>query len=135
MKLVQILARDIGEWPAGATCVVQNRSSGCYANATNAIDTIVHFEDPGVWFTSLGGWFSVVGEYELADDYQTAVVTREQWEAARKVRAWSLERSELDQVAVIRLDRQVRQNLIALGWLPPEDVQALRDLLNRSTPA
>jgi hypothetical protein len=131
MKLVEILARDVSEWP-----------DGC-AGATQ--------DDDGetAWFTGGQAWFDIgfkgwrlacggnwVGNIhlQLSDDYTTAIVTREQWEAARNLRlsTWSAW-VPAPMRTIDSLDPQVRQNLIALGWLPPEDVQALRDLLNRST--
>ena len=79
MKLVEILARELKEWPAGVACMAQNESMSVVR--LNKLD-VLHKD--GAWVGSDGN--SIVGfrdAHEKATDYKTAIVTRADWEAER----------------------------------------------------
>ena len=80
MKLVEILAKELEEWPEGAACVAQDGDATVWPfNKTD----IERFRN-GQWGIGLcvnPGWDSEVSQ--LATDHATAIVTREMWEAER----------------------------------------------------
>ena len=77
MKLIELLARELKEWPEGGEHVVQD--DDCDVKFGAGDDPTF---DGTMWMRSTeiyrGQWIDV----ELADDYDTAIVTREQWENA-----------------------------------------------------
>src|SRR5690554_909924 len=85
MKLVEILARELGEWPDGAAVAVQDLDEGVYFNES-ARSIEYESEEMGEWseVNRRSGW---IDEWRtasvLATDHATAIVTREMWEAER----------------------------------------------------
>jgi hypothetical protein len=77
-KLVDILARELVEWPKRAEYTVQDADGRCWAGAGNAR-----------YVSAAQGW-STHEEFKsfrlpsLATDHATAIVTREQWHAERR---------------------------------------------------
>ena len=79
MKLVDLLAKELREWPSGAKCMTQN--SDASAVMLKSLDVIYRNE---IWVGADG--VSIVGFRnlsELAADHATAIVTRAQWEAEK----------------------------------------------------
>lgn len=79
MKLLQLLARELKEWPSVAKCMAQN--SDASAVMLKSLDVVYRNE---IWVGADG--FSIVGFRnlsELATDHATAIVTRSQWEAEK----------------------------------------------------
>lgn len=81
MKLVEILARELDEWGEGVVCYTQDRKDGYYT-AWSTDD--VHCEG-GYWFPRKG--ISSLLDFKplphLAEDYYTAIVTKDMWQAER----------------------------------------------------
>lgn len=81
MKLVEILAKELKEWPEGAACVAQDRSGEVWPFMDTDIEI---YKDDGQWGGGIcprHGWDSEVSQ--LATDHSTAIVTREMWEQER----------------------------------------------------
>lgn len=87
MKLVQLLAKELKEWPEGISCMVQD-GSGKICTCRNG------FPDPydGDW-TTCGPksmctpvyWANIgSNKHELAIDQASAIITKEQWQAERE---------------------------------------------------
>jgi len=79
MKLVDLLAKELREWPSGAKCMTQN--SDASAVMLKSLDVIYRNE---IWVGADG--VSIVGFRnlsELAADHATAIVTRADWEAEK----------------------------------------------------
>lgn len=80
MKLVDILARELKEWPEGAKVAVSDEDGISFASRDDLQ------RGAGNNWRSLQG--SLLREHDIlrtqppADDYDTAIVTREQWQAA-----------------------------------------------------
>ena len=91
VKLVEILARELKEWPATTACFAQDDSDGdIYNYVTTRIERIngdwVGVGDEGM--DQSCDCPEVYGQ-ELASDRDTAIVTREMWEKERaKLYAW-----------------------------------------------
>lgn len=92
MKLVDILARELEEWPhEEAKLCVQDRDGSRDVKFSASTDSPVFDKSDGVWRYALGGAWrgeSMSGSLKfvaskLADDAETAVMTRSQWQAAR----------------------------------------------------
>lgn len=92
MKLVDILARELEEWPhEEAKLCVQDRDGSRDVKFSASTDSPVFDKSDGVWRYALGdAWRgeSMIGSFKfvaskLADDSETAVMTRSQWQAAR----------------------------------------------------
>jgi hypothetical protein len=85
MKLVEILAKELGEWPEGYRAIVQT-----IASLTLPVDKRPVSFDAGQW-----DYVEVSSEIydaefecsELATDHATAIVTREMWQAERNKQA------------------------------------------------
>lgn len=80
MKLVEILAKELEEWPKGAACVAQDSDATVWPFNKTDIERYPN----GQWGIGLcveSGWDSEVSQ--LATDHTTAIVTREMWEAER----------------------------------------------------
>ena len=67
MKLVDILARDLKEWPSEKWKSVGQSNTGSLFRASD-------------WSFHRDGW--TAEKYKMADDWAYAIVTREQWRAA-----------------------------------------------------
>lgn len=88
MKLVQLLAKELKEWPEGAAYAVQDGDSRKTIKFAGHGST-VGFEllgTPSVWQSR--HWMFGSGKdfdvYELSSDYKTSMVTRTQWQAERE---------------------------------------------------
>jgi hypothetical protein len=81
MKLVDILARELNEWPKGAVCITQDRSAEIWPCNNNS-DLA---RDGNHWTATLGFKIGrdIVPGAELAEDWKTAIITREIWQAER----------------------------------------------------
>ena len=82
MKLIDILVEELpkrGGWPKGANCITQDGDLKVGPATCNA--SAAKCNDNGFWFLDS----SRIGGFEvdtLASDYTTAIITREQYEAA-----------------------------------------------------
>ena len=74
MKLVDLLAKDLKEWPDCLGVFTQDEDREVYFYEFEFIGYEWEFDDYLYKFLTLS---------ELAEDYKTATVTKEQWEAAR----------------------------------------------------
>ncbi len=96
MKLVELLARELGEWPENVAAMVQERNGRCHGCQSGDLFFDASDEEyNSAWYSKSCSWWPVTGteEYsstgnpgkviELADDYRAAIVTREQWQAER----------------------------------------------------
>lgn len=87
MKLVQLLAKELKEWPEGISCMVQD-GSGKICTCRNG------FPDPhdGDWticgpksMDTTVDWVDIgSGKHEIASDQTSAIVTLESWQAERE---------------------------------------------------
>lgn len=80
MKLVELLARELSEWPKRTVQYVQGRD-GCWPLAFDG----ARFEG-NTWILKSGQTTGSKGEVlhiDMASDYKTAQVTRAQWQAER----------------------------------------------------
>lgn len=80
MKLVEILARELGEWPESPSVITQDDDGFVFAwtgSPDRGIDQWLVGED-----YELTDWR--YGELDLADDSKTAIVTHAQWQEARE---------------------------------------------------
>lgn len=80
MKLVEILARELDEWPERVVCFTQDGNTHCYGWPTTSL-----FCDNGLWYTreaalSLSGYKLLTC---LSKDHTTAIVTKDMWQAER----------------------------------------------------
>lgn len=64
MKLVEILARELAEWPQALVNAFQEKNGAIWGN---------------MWF----GYKDALGIVNIADDWETALITRGQWQAER----------------------------------------------------
>src|SRR5690554_2674542 len=80
MKLVEILARDLKEWPEGAEYIVQDCDGGCWPS-DRLEDCPPVLSDNTYWRSSLLNTGNIY--LEIAEDFRTAIVTKEQWEEER----------------------------------------------------
>src|SRR5690554_4541370 len=64
MKLVEILARELAEWPEGFE-EIQQRGVDLY------------------FYEACGAYTLGISDFSIATDHATAIVTREMWEAER----------------------------------------------------
>jgi len=82
MKLVEILARDLSEWPKNFVAITQDDGCAIYGWISEGAE----FRD--------GGWYSPedddcgmtdldISDPEQASDYKKSIVTRDQWQAER----------------------------------------------------
>lgn len=79
MKLAEMLAKELEEWPEGVGCYAQDWDSCCYGWTTAEL-----YNENGLWYSGKGCVVEAIGVRILADDYDTAIVTKEMWEVARK---------------------------------------------------
>lgn len=82
MKLVQLLARELKEWPEQAACAVQD---GAHWEGMVWFSTKREYEfdaRDSTW--TIDGAIAGRVKTELATDHATAIITREMWEAERK---------------------------------------------------
>lgn len=92
MKLVEILARELKEWPATTVCFAQDDFDGDIYNYVTTRIVRIEGEWDGVDDAYLDHSSDCPGLYgqELASDRDTAIVTREMWEKERaKLNEWN----------------------------------------------
>jgi hypothetical protein len=81
-KLVDILAKNLNEWPDNIMILVQNDDGmiyGCrYDN--NVINLLGQWQRPGGWGMP---YYAHSNKELVAEDYQSAIITKEMWEEAR----------------------------------------------------
>ncbi len=80
MKLVEILARKLSEWPTGIVSMSQDND----CRVSGYSDTIQFLDGDGDWTTDGYIGLSRFKITLLADDYETAIVTREMWQAEKQ---------------------------------------------------
>lgn len=94
MKLVEILARELKEWPATTACYAQDDNGKAYPFKSLNIS----LDNNHNWGRLIGGascmdysdHAPVVKSTNLAYDYKAAIVTREMWEQERvKMNEWN----------------------------------------------
>lgn len=85
MTLLELLRQELpkrGGWPEGANYIVQDGDDGMIKTSENLPTGL---NPRGAWETPETGWGNCGGDIRdietLADDYATAIVTREQYEA------------------------------------------------------
>lgn len=88
MKLVELLASVVGEWPDGAAYAVQDgdkRQTIKFGVKKHDLGIRSHGHKDPVWQCDNWGFthHHDVDHDELAADYETAIVTRAQWQAER----------------------------------------------------
>lgn len=79
MELVEILARELKEWPATAACYAQDEVSRSIFPYTSTRITMSYGEWDGDYLDHSSSAPAVYNQ-ELALDHATAIVTREMWE-------------------------------------------------------
>jgi len=84
MKLVEILALEMDEWPDTTVCYTQDKDGSCYPWT----GTPIFYGVAGEWAASQEACIDqspIADGFELdvASDHATAIVTREMWEAER----------------------------------------------------
>lgn len=83
MKLVEILAKELGDWPARADNICQD-ASGCAYGWRGAPEWDCTYNDEWLCTESSDAIDRVEVELDLATDHDTAIVTREMWQAERE---------------------------------------------------
>jgi len=79
MKLIDLLVKELKEWHKDAACYAQDANGAVYAYR----DADLYFSRYGWYHRSKPSVISLrVTRYALTEDYRTAIVTREQYEAA-----------------------------------------------------
>ncbi len=82
MKLVELLAEKIKEWPEGAKNITQDHDG----SVNPCTDPHNDIEFDGSRWSSTNGFhmdLDIIGKQDLSSDYKTAIVTRPQWQAER----------------------------------------------------
>lgn len=82
MKLVELLAEKIKEWPEGAKNITQDHDG----SVSPCTDPHNDLEFDGSRWSSTNGFhmgLDIIGKQDLSSDYKTAIVTRAQWQAER----------------------------------------------------
>lgn len=87
MKLVEILARELGEWPENVTHAIQEGVDKYHRRVWTLLgDSANTIYESGEWLLGHTVW-PVHGHSfaasDLASDYETAIITRYQWQAER----------------------------------------------------
>lgn len=77
MKLVDILARGLKDWPEDCEAVTQDSDS--YVVSVRNCDADNLYFDHNAWSGQGGSYMEI---HELADDHKTSIVTRAEWQAA-----------------------------------------------------
>jgi|SRR5690554_1318841 len=80
MKLVEILARELDGWPEFVTCYAQDGCKDCFGWPTD----MLYYEN-GIWHPRkiVLGTTSFKLVSSLAEDHDTAIVTKDVWQAER----------------------------------------------------
>lgn len=83
-KLVDILARELEKWPEDATCITQD-DGGCMNGGTVDYPPVLRGNawGEGAFYLDDPDNTDLVMSLSQADDYQSAIVTKEQWQAER----------------------------------------------------
>jgi hypothetical protein len=84
MKLVELLAKELAEWPEYASCITQD-DGGCMNGGTVKYPPVLHGTawGEGAFYLDDPDNTDSVMRLTQADDYLTAIVTRAQWQAER----------------------------------------------------
>lgn len=101
MKLVELLARELGEWPERAEVATQDRG-GMVCFSCGPLP-ILDARYQGEWSFDASGAIDCDGRFNIyqAHDYTTAIITREMWEAERlKLEVKKMLETGLDQVII-----------------------------------
>lgn len=121
MKLVEILAGELDDWPDGAACYTQDKD-----RTSVAWFTVELCYRNGLWCSQK----AMIGLLELhklsclAEDHDTAIVTRGMWQAERdKLLSSSKEEKWIPQVG----DRVMYKNTDSLdyAWDKPEEMEVI----------
>lgn len=75
MKLIELVALNISEWPTDAHCFAQDLTGLCYS-----YESAPSFDGKAFWIgvTTCGSYF---GSGNPCEDYATTYITRQHWEA------------------------------------------------------
>lgn len=79
MKLIELLARELKEWPSDVEHVVQDGDGEIKFGTGEA--PYKHSDDSKVWIRDISCGI-VSRDFPLADDWNTAIVTHDEWENA-----------------------------------------------------
>ena len=79
MKFIDILVREYKEWPAGVHCITQD-SDGDINWHNNKSTPLLN--DLGRTWKCDSSWMDYFRDFEISDDWRSAIITREQYEAA-----------------------------------------------------
>lgn len=84
MKLVEVLAKELACWPEDASCITQD-DGGCMNGGTVEYPPVLHSNawGGGAFYLDDPDNTDLVMNLTQADDYQTAIVTSEMWQAER----------------------------------------------------
>lgn len=80
-KLVEILARELKDWPAEAVAIAQDHNGSAHPYNSDDLE-FNHGEWGGEKVSALVASYSVTVGGTRAEDYATAIVTRAEWQAA-----------------------------------------------------
>ena len=81
MNLLELIIKSDIEWPALARIAVQD--DGGALKWSMSSDTPVLCKSSGVWIRTGGGSDPEYGIIEMADDWSTRIITREEWQQER----------------------------------------------------
>lgn len=81
MKLIDILVRDLSEWPGEDPAITQDSDSFVVSVRADEYDELHYMNGDDGW-SGMGGKFMEKFEI-LAEDHKTAVVTKQEWEQAK----------------------------------------------------
>ena len=121
MKLLQILARDLSEWPVGdCGCDSITQEGSGELNATEEGKKPLFLAGAKHWTAKASSFIfgegQIIVSAQLANDYATAIVTREQWEAERqRGTAWRWTEDGLPQIGAKALTKYGEAKVIAIS--------------------
>jgi len=82
-KLVEILAKELGEWPVDCCLTICQDTSGDIGAWRTLTPEVTCPDDDDVVWSSMGHIMNITPLSCIADDHATAIVTREMWQAER----------------------------------------------------
>ncbi len=82
-KLVEILAKELGEWPEDSCLTICQDTSGDIGAWRTLSPAVTCPDDDDVVWSSMGHITNITPLSCIADDHATAIVTREMWQAER----------------------------------------------------
>jgi len=83
MKLVEILAKELGEWPMDSCLTICQDTSGDIGAWRTLRPEVTCPDDDDVVWSSMGHIMNITPLSCIATDHATAIVTREMWQAER----------------------------------------------------